>query len=133
MNARARARSAVVLLDAASPSPSPDLTNDTVCPTCGRTSVEPLYTMQVACEIIPLRMSQLHLIISRFPEQFPSRIHMGMGISGMRLLSLSEIVWIREYVIKTGRPSRMGWKKDLRRPVELREMRTRDLNVRIIS
>ena len=69
-------------------------------------SIEPLYSLAVACELIPVSGPTLSRILYRFPQKFPARYnldsHAGPG-GPERMLLESECLAIRDMVIRTDR------------------------------
>ena len=75
--------------------------------------LEPLYSLAVACEIIPIRGTTLRVILHRYKEKFPPRYNMDShkGAGGPeRMLTESECLAIRDMVI---RPDRKASRLDL--------------------
>lgn len=76
-----------------------------------RVVLEPLYSLEVACEMIPMpTITALYQFLSRNKEQFPGRYRRSGGRGKVpieqRLLTLSEIVRIREMTVHDKSESR---------------------------
>lgn len=60
-------------------------------------AIEPLYSLEVACELVPCTYSWLTVILSRYKERFGEpRYH---HENGQRMLTESEILEIRNIVV----------------------------------
>ena len=70
-------------------------------------AIEPLYSRDVAAELIPMSASGLDKILARYAEKFPPRYQME-GQVGIRVLTESEVLAIRDIVIKNGQPGMKG-------------------------
>ena len=70
--------------------------------------LEPLYTLAVACELIPMpSVRALSMFLWKRKEQFEGRYRRYVGSRSQRLLSLSEIKRIRDMTV-TGFHPRLG-------------------------
>jgi len=72
--------------------------------------LEPLFSLEVACELIPLGYHSLTNLLCRHADKFPPRYHLGIEIpegqgggSPKRVLYESELIAIREMVISNTR------------------------------
>ena len=81
----------------------------------GTMAIEPLYSLAVACELIPMpTMASLYIFLSKHPNEFPGRYrrHGGPHIARRgfetRLLTESEILKIREMTILNKNPRSTG-------------------------
>ena len=83
-------------------------------------AIEPLYTLDVACELIPISKYALEHILSRRADEFEAPLfHMlmddgkGKGCHQVRMLRESECLKVRNMVIKspTG-PRRAGLRRE---------------------
>ena len=82
------------------------------CPKCGVSlgglaiALDPLFDLQVAAMMIPMRYPSLKKFLCRHKVQFPARYRLDGNRRRRRLLSASEIKTIRSLVIRgPGRPT----------------------------
>lgn len=82
-------------------------------------ALEPLYALEVACELIPCSKDVLKHILSRRAAEFdPPLWHTayhdgtGKGNSACRMLRESECLKIRNMIIKRGKPRAVGLSRD---------------------
>ena len=61
-------------------------------------AIEPLYSLDVACELIPMTRDALLHTLSRYPEKFDEPRY----IDNVRMLSEHECLTLRELVIRRG-------------------------------
>lgn len=64
--------------------------------------LEPLYSLDVAAELIPINRRSLDVILHNYKERFPARYHTEMNAEGRppRMLTESECLEIRNMVVK---------------------------------
>ena len=63
-------------------------------------ALEPLYSIDVAAELIPVRKNTLEVFLHRHKEQFPTLLHTGSVGMPIRMLTESECLKIREMMIR---------------------------------
>ena len=85
---------------------------DPKCPNCGATlkgffsAVDPLFDLQLAAMLIPMRYNSLKKFLCRHKALFPARYRVAGDRRRRRLLCATEINKIRSIVIRgPGRPS----------------------------
>ena len=91
-------------------------------------ALEPLYSIEVAAELIPVRKNTLEVFLHRHKDEFPVRMHTGEMRASVRMLTESECLKIREMMI---RPATRG-RKGIRRDFSLRTVGRGDLSKRRI-
>lgn len=71
--------------------------------------LEPLYSLEVAAELIPISLGNLNNLLIKYATKFPARYHTvpddpgGRGNKSVRMLYESELLALREIVIKNSR------------------------------
>ncbi len=90
-------------------------------------AIEPLYSLAVACELIPISGPTLRVLLHKHADKFPPRYNMdsGAGPGGPeRMLLESECLAIRDMVIRSDRkagPQDIGLFRQRIKPRVLRQ------------
>jgi len=65
-------------------------------------AIEPLYSLDVACELIPIARTNINNILIKYKDRFDPPRYNALSHGQARMLTETECLKIRELVIQTG-------------------------------